>query len=119
MLSWQVVRKPVVAVLLCLNLRWCRRVVLDVLTATIPRGAIDPLILCADGARLLMPECVFDFQLDDAELAGGQDASGSRAPVLKSALVLSCRIACVQGNNVNSSNTTAYISMGVCQSGAS
>ncbi|OEH75771.1 hypothetical protein cyc_08122 [Cyclospora cayetanensis] len=72
--------------------------------------------------------CVGDFQLvgcarrvglagiiglrglwqDDAELAGGQEASGSRAPVLKSALVSSCRIGCAQSSNINSSNTTVY-----------
>ncbi|OEH76057.1 hypothetical protein cyc_06713 [Cyclospora cayetanensis] len=68
--------------------------------------------LCADGARLLMPVCVGDLQKEHAELAGVQEASGSRASVLKSPLVSSCRIAYVQGNNVNSSNTVVYVMAG-------
>ncbi|OEH80080.1 hypothetical protein cyc_06550 [Cyclospora cayetanensis] len=45
---------------------------------------------------------------DDAELAGGVEASGSRAPMVESALVSSCAIACIQGNNVNSNNRMVY-----------
>ncbi|OEH75020.1 hypothetical protein cyc_01549 [Cyclospora cayetanensis] len=54
------------------------------------------------------------LQLDDSELAGPLRASGSPATLLKSALVSSCRIACVQSNNINSSDTTAYVSMKLC-----
>ncbi|OEH75913.1 hypothetical protein cyc_00006 [Cyclospora cayetanensis] len=55
---------------------------------------------------------------DDAELAGPLDASGSMVSVLKSALLSSCRIACAQSNNINSSNRTSYATMGSCRIGA-
>ncbi|OEH74091.1 hypothetical protein cyc_00008 [Cyclospora cayetanensis] len=86
--------------------------------------------LCADVSHWLMPICVRDFQLcywvlagmrtfrrvweDDAELGGGLEASGSMPPVLKSALVWSCRIAYRQSNDVNSSNRSAHESMALC-----
>ncbi|OEH77621.1 hypothetical protein cyc_08178 [Cyclospora cayetanensis] len=80
--------------------------------------------LCADGAHLLMPVCVGAVQLvgcagqDDAELAGCVDASGSTISVPLSVWVSSCGIACVESNNINSSNRTAYVSMGLCADGA-
>ncbi|OEH75699.1 hypothetical protein cyc_08961 [Cyclospora cayetanensis] len=43
-LSWQVVRTPVAVRLLCLDLRWCCRVVLHVVKATISIAAIEPLM---------------------------------------------------------------------------
>ncbi|OEH76571.1 hypothetical protein cyc_01550 [Cyclospora cayetanensis] len=41
----------------------------------------ESLMLCVDGAHLLIPVCIGDYQEDDAELAGGLEASGSTAPV--------------------------------------
>ncbi|OEH77595.1 hypothetical protein cyc_06391 [Cyclospora cayetanensis] len=52
--------------------------------------------------------CVCALRQDDAELGGGLEASGSRDPVLESAFVSQCRVACVQNNNINSSNPIAY-----------
>ncbi|OEH74853.1 hypothetical protein cyc_06302 [Cyclospora cayetanensis] len=89
---------------MCLNLRWYRRVVLQVLKPTISIAAIEPLLLCTDGAHMLMP--------DDGELPDSLDASGSGVPVLRSALVSSRGIELVQSNNFNSSNRNAYASMG-------
>ncbi|OEH74914.1 hypothetical protein cyc_06748 [Cyclospora cayetanensis] len=59
-------------------------------------------------ARIGGPSGILVQERDDAELADGVEASGSSAPVLKSALVSSCRIACVQRNNVNRSNRSTY-----------
>ncbi|OEH74852.1 hypothetical protein cyc_01471 [Cyclospora cayetanensis] len=107
MLSRQLVCLPVALRLLCFNLRWCRLVVLHVPKATISIGAIASLMLCADGAHLLMPLSLCDVQ-DDAELVGSLHASGSTVAVHKSALVSSCRIVCAQSNNVNSGNRSAH-----------
>ncbi|OEH80177.1 hypothetical protein cyc_07383 [Cyclospora cayetanensis] len=46
---------------------------------------------------------------DDVKLTDDQEASGHRAPVLKSALVSSCRFGCAQSNNISTSNRAAYL----------
>ncbi|OEH80335.1 hypothetical protein cyc_00009 [Cyclospora cayetanensis] len=95
MLSWQFVLKRVAVRFLCFNLRYCHRVVLHELKATISIAAIELLMLCADDARLLMPVCVGDTQKDDAELTGSVDASGTTITIAAIESLIQCVVGVV------------------------